>query len=76
MKSFPIVEILWTDALQLHSDWMDIKEAKNRTMPSKSVGYLIKESDEAMTVVALVNENHVALGITIPKRMIDEVRYL
>ena len=77
MKSYPMVEVLWLDAIEAMTDgWMEIKDLKNKPMPSKSLGYLVKDTKDAITLVALQNENHVALGITIPRAMITEIRTL
>lgn len=77
MKSYPIVEILWLDAIEAMTEgWMEIKDLKNKPMPSKSVGYLVKDTKAAVTIVSLQNENHVALGITIPRAMITSMRTL
>lgn len=45
-------------------------------MPSRTVGYLIRDTDDALTVAGLVNTNHVALAVTIPRGMVTSVRYL
>ena len=45
-------------------------------MPSRTVGYLLASSDTAVTVAGIVNRNHVALGVTIPRQMVTSIRYL
>jgi len=73
----PLVEIRWTDALNLPDSWSTRKAArKSRPMPTVTVGYVLKETRRYITVAALVNENHVANGITIPFSCIRQVRRL
>lgn len=76
MKAFPIVEVLWVDALEVTADWVEIKDIKNECMPSRSVGYLVKESKKSITIVSLMNNHHVGLGITIPRGMITKIKRL
>jgi len=75
MKRYPIVEVRWLDALEL-GGWTEHKDVTNKPMPSRTVGYLIREADDALTVAGLVNANHVALAVTIPRGMVTSVRYL
>ena len=75
MKAYPIVEVRWLDALEL-GGWTEHKDVVNKPMPSRTVGFLIRESDEALCVAALVNKNHVGLAVVIPRGMVTSVRHL
>jgi hypothetical protein len=76
--SIRIVEVLWLDAISIAgTEWASGDEAaKQMPAPSVSVGYLWADTPEHVTVVALVNENHIGHGITIPRGMIVEIRDL
>jgi hypothetical protein len=77
MKKHRIVEVHWTDAVVGSGEtWAELSELKNKAMPSISVGFLVKESKDSITLAALKNEHHVALTLTIPRRMIDSMRDL
>ena len=75
MRRYPLVEVLWTDAVET-GEWVEHEHIKNAPMPSRTAGYLVRESDESITVAGLVNDTHVALGLTIPRPMIRLVRVL
>jgi hypothetical protein len=72
--AFPIVEVLWWDAKAFAIDWEE--QADSKLMPTTTVGYLIKESDDSVTLVSLINAIHIGHGITIPKGCIHEVTQL
>jgi len=75
-KDHPIVEVAWWDAIEV-LDWKDNDVTHpNRPAPSWSVGYLLIEDDAAITLASLHNECHWSLGITIPRGMIHEIRFL
>ena len=77
-KNVRIVEVTWRDAVSVSGDeWAEPEEAHNQ-VPAKtvSVGYLWRETEDFVTIVALVNECHLGFGITIPRGMIVEVRDL
>lgn len=77
MNAYPMVEILWLDAVTMTgSDWTELADVTAAAMPSRTVGMLVKESDEAITVCALANTTHIGLGVTVPRRMIDSITYL
>lgn len=72
----PVVEVRWTDAVEMAGEWIEADKVRNKPMPSRTVGYLVAESDDAITVAGLVNRTHVALGVCIPRAMIRELVYL
>ena len=74
-KDHPLVEVAWYDAVDV-IDWQDIGNYPNKPVLSWSVGCLVAEDEFALTLVALVNTYSWSLGITIPKGMVDEIRYL
>lgn len=77
-KNVRLVEILWVDATSVSGEeWAEWEEAAATVpAPSLSVGYVVTETDLHITVVALVNDNHIGHGICIPKGMIHEIRDL
>ena len=79
MTRYPIVEVLWSDAVQIAEDgmWVELDKVRSKPCKSRTVGYLIHETPKAITVAALYNEQgHAGLGITIPAGMIRKVRRL
>lgn len=70
----PIVEIIWWDAISLGgNDWADPEEADQHTpAPTISIGYLWKQTKTHITIIALINETHLAHGLTIPKPWIKK----
>jgi len=77
-SKLPIVEILWEDAVSVGgNDWATPEEATQQT-PAKSVslGYLWHETDTYITIVALINDSHLAHGITIPKPWIKKIKQI
>lgn len=73
-KGFPVVEVLWDDALAKALDWES--EVTYEVMPTTSIGYLIHEDDQSVTIVGIINETHVAHGLTLPRGMIKHLRHL
>ena len=70
-----VVEIEWYDAVSVGGlDWVCEDDIITDASLSFAVGYLVNETKESMTIMALVNESHYAHGITIPKGMITAVR--
>lgn len=73
----PVVEVVWFDAVSVGAvDWEDEHSVDILPALSFVVGYVIADTDEALTVVSLVNEDSYAHGICIPKGMVYEVREL
>lgn len=70
------VEVHWVDAVSTGDDWVEDGELDTLPAPSVALGYLVTETEHAVTVVALVNEVHYANGITIPKGCIVSMRTL
>ena len=77
-KKVRLVEVTWIDAISISGDhWAEPEDAEEQT-PAKSlsVGYLWVETDSYITIVALVNEDHLGYGITIPRGMVVDIRDL
>lgn len=72
---FPIVEVEWEDAVET-SEWSEVDSLRNRPMPTRSVGYLVKKSKRAITLVSLLNDHHSSLGVTIPTGMVRRIHLL
>jgi hypothetical protein len=73
-----IVRVLWTDS-QGHGGWMDVSEAKkDLPLVVESVGYLITDTDDHVTIVQSITdeEDRVADSITIPRICIHSVDVL
>ena len=62
---FPIVEVVWEDAVAYALDWEE--EVSSKLCLTTTVGYLVKETKMAVTLVSVINMTHVAHGIVIPK---------
>lgn len=71
-----LVEVVWRDATDIGGDWVSAEEAILEPAISLSVGYLIASNKDSVSVAALVNETHFAHGITIPRKMVVEIRDL
>ena len=58
--SYPIVEVEWVDHSEDSNQWGPIEEAKEWTLsPYKSVGYLIAEHEDRITLMSCVSsEGH------------------
>lgn len=75
--TYRMVECRWLDAVEGQaSDWVEHDKISNRPMPSRTVGLLVAKDKHAITIAALVNDDHVALTLTIPRRMVTELHYL
>ena len=76
-KGVRIVEIEWIDAVAVGGeDWADETELDIYGMPSLTIGYVINETDETITIVSLVNMTHYSHGITIPKGCVTAIKNL
>ena len=71
-----LVEVIWSDASDIGGDWVTADEAVIEPAVSLSVGYLIASNKDSVSLAALVNESHFAHGITIPRKMVVEIRDL
>jgi hypothetical protein len=71
-----LVEVIWSDASDIGGDWVTADDAVIEPAVSLSVGYLIASNKDSVSLAALVNESHFAHGITIPRKMVVEVRDL
>jgi hypothetical protein len=71
----PIIEIIWHDAVSLAGDdWATPEEAdQHKPAPTISIGYLWNQTDTHITIIALINETHLAHGLTIPKPWIQKI---
>lgn len=72
----PLVEVVWRDATDICGDWTSAEDAVLEPAISFMVGYLIASNKDSVSVAALVNESHFAHGMTIPRKMVVEVRTL
>jgi hypothetical protein len=73
-----IVEVLWFDAMSVAGDVWGLHEEAHSAAPAKTItlGYVVNETDEYITLVGLINHHHISHGICIPKGMIREIREL
>lgn len=73
-----IVEVVWVDAIaNAITEWMDLEDLEEvQPCETLSVGYLLKDHPEWITIVALLNEGSAGHAITIPRGMILDVRVL
>lgn len=76
-KTPPLVEVLWSDASDIGSDWFGHDEInKSHPAPSLSVGYLVHKDKECVKILSLVNDTHAGNGIMIPTGMVKKINYL
>lgn len=71
---FPVVEVVWEDAAAIALEWED--EADHQLRLTTTVGYLVKETRAAITIVSIINQEHIGHGIVVPKRVILSRRVL
>jgi hypothetical protein len=73
-----IVEVLWLDASFIVSaEWGDHEDAyEAKPARTLSVGYVARETEDHITLVALINSDFMSGGICIPRAMIQEQREL
>lgn len=73
-RGIQVVEVHWEDAVSVGAtEWLDEEDIDLDSAPSLALGYLVAETDDNITIVALVNEMHYAHGITIPKGCITKI---
>jgi len=73
-QGYPLVEVVWEDASAFAIEWSETVEINPRTVTT--VGYLVSETDEAISLVQMINTEHVGHGIVIPKSYIVKWRDL
>lgn len=75
---YVIVEVLWIDAVaNAITEWMDIDDLQEvQPCETLSVGYLITDHPEWLTIIALMNDSTGGHAITIPRGMVLTVRAL
>lgn len=72
---YPMVEIIWYDTLaSAVTEWAE--EASTDTMPTTTIGYLVRKDRWTYTIASMINLNHIGHVVTIPKGCVEEVRYL
>lgn len=72
---YPMVRVEWVDACS-SPDWVEHRKIRHQAMPSVSVGLLIRETDEHLSLAGIVNRSHVSDVVTIPKGMVTRMAYL
>lgn len=68
-QGFPVVELVWYDAVALAIDWE--VEANADLRLTTTVGYLVMETKQAITLVSIINSEHIGNGIVIPKPVVS-----
>lgn len=63
-QGLPIVEVVWEDCASFGVEWTDKVETDPRI--TTTVGYLVDQTDEAISVVLHINSEHVGNGAVIP----------
>jgi hypothetical protein len=71
---YPLVCIDWKDATT-HNDWLDIKDLQKEVgvYTTLTVGFLLKEDDEAFYIASTYFEDMCNAQITIPKGMVRNI---
>jgi len=55
--TFPLVKITWLDATDIETGWLPLQEMKDKKLLGvESVGWLIKENEEKITLIACWDE--------------------
>lgn len=77
---WPLVQVIWADASKGGSDWEDFSEleswAKEALTPGSSLGHLVHEDEDTVTIVAHDHPPHVLHYLKIPRAWIVDIRYL
>jgi len=75
--NWPIVEILWIDAVAGGlSEWLDVEEIHAmKPVDSKVVGYLVSQTPTQVTVASLINDGSAAHALCIPTEIVIEMTY-
>ena len=63
---YKLVKVNWIDSAQ-SPGWIYKDDLKDFNMQIKSVGYLVKETDESITLVAHIGEDSLCSPLQIPK---------
>ena len=63
--TFPLVMITWLDATDIETGWHTLQEIKNKELLAvESVGWLVEETDEKMTLMVDVRLSYMyAFGV-------------
>jgi hypothetical protein len=71
---YPLVFIQWHDATT-HNEWVDIADLKKEigVLPTTTVGFLVKEDDEAYYIASTVHDDMTNAQITLPKGMVKSI---
>ena len=72
---FPLLKITWLDATDIETGWHTLQEIKNKELLAvESVGWLVEETDEKMTLIGCgdPHDENGGRGITIPKPWIKK----
>lgn len=77
INNFPAVYVKWLDA-QSHDDWMSIEDLEDNLPEIHTVGFLIKESSEMITVVQNYDSsnNQISMVMEIPRSWCVEVKQI
>ena len=81
MDSYPIVEVVWLDAEE-HGEvgWNDtakmLEYAKLPCSTMRSVGYLVYEGDDHISLIRTLNEDNCGTIEKIPKAFVQSLRKL
>lgn len=60
-----VVEIVWWDAVAFGLQWSE--EAAKALKKTVTVGYIVYEDEDVVSVASLINDTHVGHGIVINK---------
>ena len=70
-----MVRVEWVDACS-DPNWIEHRKIRHRAMPSVSVGMLIRDTDDEVSLAGIVNRTHVSDVVTIPKGMVVRITRL
>lgn len=75
-KEFPIVKVVWVDAMS-SDEWTEIEHVDKKTPSIDSVGYLLEDSENVVIAQSIDSDNFMAaMTMTIPGGWVESVEYL
>lgn len=69
---YPLVKIVWVDAESGNQEWVLPEELDGALPQVTTVGFLIKETEDAYIIASTITDTHVNGQFKIPKGMTKE----
>ena len=73
---YPLVEILWHDATT-HNQWVDVADIEKEVGVdlTTTLGFLVKEDENAFYVASTIHECMTNAQITLPRGMVKSIKF-